>query len=133
MPSLIYVTNLSQYLRPFRKNSLIITLEDAFEVLDDDKYLFDRLTSGTLGFGRSLPEQEELQGRPATAQFLREVLATGRSIDELSNKELNYCYRRGWLQAELELSNKDETELSDKGKTNKYRTVYVFPSRIHQR
>lgn len=76
------------------------------------------MTKGTQGFKRSLPDDDVLQENPQLAKFLREVLVIGRSEDDLeSNEYLDSCYKKGWLQAELV------------GK----KTVYVFPTVIHQR
>ena len=66
-----------------------------------------------------MPRREALQENPAIAQFLREVLASKQSEAKLdSNPALNYCYTKGWLQAEV----------SAEGKT-----IYVFPTKVHER
>jgi hypothetical protein len=45
---------------------------------------------------------EDLKNNPGLGQFLKDVLASGKSIDTLeSNTALNSCYKKGWLQAEL--------------------------------
>jgi hypothetical protein len=66
-----------------------------------------------------LPKKFFLQNEPDTVKFLRQVLLFNQSDDKLEeNATLERCYKRGWLQAEE----------SAEGKT-----VYVFPTRIHQR
>ena len=77
------------------------------------------MENGYGGFNRSLPLVEDLQHNPDLAQFLKDVLASGRSIDTLeSNVSLDRCYKMGWLQAELLANSK---------------RVYVFPSKLHER
>jgi hypothetical protein len=68
-------------------------------------------------------------------QLLRDVLVNGRSVDTIAdNPALKFCYKMGWLQAELEY----QPESYSKVKTSDplllaTRTVYVFPTRIHER
>ena len=77
------------------------------------------MATGLHGFKRSLPKKTAFQSNPALAQFLRTVLVLGKSEDRLeSNEALRLCYKKGWLQAELLAEG---------------RTVYVFPSRLHER
>ena len=99
-PNLMGVANLSQAVRDFRTHSRTITLKAALKVLGNDEYLFSCLANGSSGFSRSLPEKSELKG--PIAQLLQGVLANNKSADTLSNESLNYCYKRGWLQAELD-------------------------------
>ena len=106
-------------MRPFRITRSIISLDAALEYLDNDKDLFNCLSDGSQGFKRSLLKKEELQDNLGLAQFLRKVLVFNRSEDDLkSNPSLNKCYKMGWLQAE---------------QTAEDKTIYVFPTRIHQR
>jgi hypothetical protein len=73
---------------------------------------------GNHGFKRSLPRKEALQDIPGIVQFLRHVLVSGRSEDDIkTNPALEACYHNGWLQAEL---------------IPEGRTVYIFPTKIHQ-
>ena len=61
---------------------------------------------------------------PDIVRLLRDVLVSGRSEDNVeTNPALRECYQNGWLQAELVLddSNPEQT-----------RTVYIFPTKIHQ-
>jgi hypothetical protein len=76
------------------------------------------LIRGNHGFKRSLPKEDALQDIPDIAQFLRDVLVFGRSEDNVdTNSMLEACYHKGWLQAELVPGG---------------RTVYIFPTKIHQ-
>jgi hypothetical protein len=85
----------------------------------DDDSLIRGLDNGSGGFNRSLPQMQDLQRNPDLAQFLKDVLASGKSIDKLeSNISLDCCYKMGWLQAEL---------LADE------KRVYIFPSKLHER
>src|SRR5437667_12562701 len=102
-------------MRPFRKAGFTIPLDTALEFLNDDEELFACLTRGGQPFKRSLPRSEALD--PAVVQFLRGVLAFGRSQDSLEESSpLNTCYRNGWLQAEVSGGRK----------------TYIFPTRLHQ-
>ena len=77
------------------------------------------MATGIHGVKRSLPKRTAFQSNPALAQFLKTVLANGKSEDRLeSNEALRLCYKRGWLQADLLAED---------------RKVYVFPSRLHER
>ncbi len=77
------------------------------------------LAEGPHGFKRSLFHRRHLVEYPLLVQFLRHVLVYGCSDNKPKfNKELNECYRRGWLHAE---------SLSTE------QTVYVFPTKLHQR
>jgi len=77
------------------------------------------LATGPHGFKRSLPKRDALQSNPVLAQFLKEVLVSGKSEDKVeSNEALRLCYKRGWLQAEMLAEG---------------RKAYVFPSKLHER
>jgi hypothetical protein len=65
-----------------------------------------------------LTQERCLARIPDIVQFLRDVLVSGRSEDKVeTNPALRDCYHNGWLQAELVPGD---------------RTVYIFPTRIHQ-
>jgi hypothetical protein len=95
----------------------------------------------TRNFKRSLPTPESLQDIPNVARLLRNVLMNGWSADKLDETPaLNFCYKMGWLQAELvdreELNPEKVATFQKKavlGELLPKRTVYVFPTRIHQR
>ena len=89
----------------------------ALEFLNSDGF-YDSLEIGHHSFKRSLPKKKALKGVPDTVQFLRDVLVSGRSEDNVeTNPALRDCYRNGWLQAELVPEDK---------------TVYIFPTKLHQ-
>ena len=114
-------------MRPLRKTSSKISLDTALQFFNDDETLFTCILGSQRGFARGLPQKKDLQENPDVAKLFREVLAFGRSEDEPElNPQLRACYRRGWFQAEL--ANDMISPLSDEPKT-----VYVFPSMIHQR
>jgi len=103
--------------RPYRKTGAPVSLEVALEFLNSDHF-YGCLTTGSHGFKRSLPKKDVLQRIPDLVQFLRYVLVSGRSEDNIkTNSALRDCYHNGWLQAELVPDD---------------RTVYVFPTKIHQ-
>jgi hypothetical protein len=65
---------------------------------------------------------EVLKNNPDLGQFLKDVLASGRSMDTLeSNTNLESCYKKGWLEAE-------QVPLDENG--DESRRVYVFPGSI---
>jgi hypothetical protein len=91
----------------------------------ETKSFLRSLLHGYGGFDRSLPKIEVLKNNPDLGQFRKDVLASGRSIDTLeSNTNLESCYKKGWLQAEL-------VPLDENG--DESRRVYVFPSKIHEK
>ena len=105
--------------RDFRKNRIPVTIESIISYLNNDQELFQCLTTSSHGFKRSLPRREALQNNPKLSQFLRTMLAAGRSDKELaSDPNLNECYKRGWLQAEI---------------SSEQKTTYIFPTLIHKR
>jgi hypothetical protein len=122
----------SEDIRPFRKGSSIITLDAALLVLGKDTKLVSNLTSHPV-FKRGLPPIEILTERPDVVEALRNVLLYNRikgiwkfNDTQLyqANLSIDYCYRQGWLQAEL----------AETG--NEYggaKTVYIFPSVLHRR
>jgi len=106
-------------LRPFLKASSPISLDTARKFLDDDRLLFTCLLAGKEGFKRSFPKEFALQENPELTELLRKVLTFRWLEDSLeSNRALDTCYKRGWLQAESMGHNK---------------IVYTFPTRIHRR
>jgi hypothetical protein len=103
--------------RPYRKKRSLVSLEVALEFLSSDLF-YDCLIAGNHGFKRCLPKKDTLQKIPDIVQFLRDVLVSGRSEDKVeTNPALKDCYHNGWLQAELVPGDK---------------TVYIFPTKIHQ-
>jgi hypothetical protein len=125
--------------RPFRQARSEIPLDAARKFLNNDETLFTFLQSRN--FQRSLPKIEALQQNPEVTKLLRNVLVEGRSVDKPEeNSSLNFCYKMGWLQAEL--VDQGELEPEEGEATNaeagskilaSKKTVYVFPTRIHQR
>jgi len=121
----------SEHVRQFRKEKREIPLEASWRFLHNDQELFRCLL--TKSFQRSLPKPEILQSRPDVAQLLRKVLLNGSVSGELKKEPaLEFCYKMGWLQAELVLQ-----EGVDLGPLTveflPKRTVYIFPTRMHQR
>ena len=109
----------NQELRPFLKTSSPISLDTARKFLDDDRLLFTCLLAGKEGFKRSFPKEFALQENLELTELLRKVLTFRWLEDSLeSNRALDTCYKRGWLQAESMGHNK---------------IVYTFPTRIHRR
>jgi hypothetical protein len=67
------------------------------------------------------------------AQLLRKVLLNGSVEGELKEEPaLEFCYKMGWLQAELVLQKGFSLGTLPVEFLPK-RTVYSFPTRIHQR
>jgi hypothetical protein len=103
--------------RLYRKKGSQVPLEVALEFLNSPHF-YGCLITGSHGFQRSLPRKDALQRIPDIVQFLRSVLVSGRSEDNIeTNDALKECYHNGWLQAESVSGN---------------RTVYIFPTKIHQ-
>jgi hypothetical protein len=103
--------------RPYRKEGSLVSLEVALEFLNSDDF-YSFLETGSHGFKRSLPKKDTLQRMPDIVQILRYVLVFGRSEDNVeTNPALRNCYHNGWLQAESASGGK---------------TVYIFPTKIHQ-
>jgi hypothetical protein len=119
LPSL-FLTNLdslNQEIRPYRKRCSLVPLEVALEFLNSDQF-YDCLTLGAHGFKWCLPKKDALQRALDITRFLRHVLISGRSEDNVeTNPTLRNCCHIGWLQAEL---------------TSEGKTVYTFPTKIHQ-
>ena len=110
-------------MRPYRKQGSTVSLEAALEYLNSNDF-YHCLTTGSQGFKRSLPMEDALQIIPNIVQFLRDVLVSGRSEDSVeTNPALRECYHNGWLQAELVLKDGDSEQT---------RTIYIFPTKIHQ-
>jgi hypothetical protein len=108
---------------------LTIPIDVALDCMDDDSFIRG-LGNGSGGFNRSLPRMQDLQRNPDLARFLKDVLASGKSIDKLeSNISLDRCYKMGWLQAELFA---DETGWQAELLADEKR-VYIFPSKLHER
>ena len=104
-------------MRPYRKAGSLVPLEVALEFLNSDHF-YDRLATGVYSFTRCLPKKDVFQRTQDIGEFLRNVLVSGRSEDNVDNNlALRDCYHNGWLQAELLPGDK---------------TVYIFPTKIHQ-
>ena len=104
-------------MRRYRKQGSVVPLEVALEFLNSDHF-YGCLITGSHGFKRCLPKKDALQNSPDIVPFLRSVLVSGRSEDNVEmNPALRHCYHNGWLQAEL---------------ASEGRTVYIFPTKIHQ-
>ena len=104
--------------------SKTIPLDTALECMEDESFM-ESLEEGYGGFNRSLLNMEDLQRNPHLGRFLKEVLASGMSIDTLeSNTTLDRCYKKGWLQAALVPRGRN-----DEGS----RRAYVFPSNLHEK
>ncbi|KAI9652428.1 MAG: hypothetical protein M1829_001650 [Trizodia sp. TS-e1964] len=105
-------------IRPFRKQGLYINLANAADYLHSQDF-YKCLLTGSEAYKRSLPRKNDLQNSPRLIKFIQKVLATGQSEDLLEEcEDLAGCYKKGWLQAEL---------------TSEGKTVYVFPTLLHQR
>jgi hypothetical protein len=123
---------MAQDICPFRKGSSVITLDAALLVLGEDTKLVSNLWLNPV-FKRGLPASKFLQERPDVVEALRDVLLYNhvKGTWKLNDKQLyqanlsiDYCYRQGWLQAEL---------AETKDKYGGEETIYVFPSVIHRR
>ncbi|KAL1989237.1 hypothetical protein VTN96DRAFT_3784 [Rasamsonia emersonii] len=123
----------SEDIRQFRKNSSVIPLDIALRVLGEDTNLVSKLVVEP-ALRRGLPPRQFLQRKPGVVEVLRNVLLSSCvegvwEPDEQGNLHqvdecVNICYRQGWLQAEL--APKEDIDGLEK-------TVYVFPSVLHQR
>jgi hypothetical protein len=103
--------------RPYREQGSTVPLKVALEYLNGEDF-YHCLTAGSQGFKRSLPMKDALRTIPNIVQFLRDVLVSGRSEHDINTTPaLKECYQNGWLQAEL---------------LSGGRTVYIFPTKIHQ-
>ncbi|GAD99046.1 predicted protein [Paecilomyces variotii No. 5] len=108
-----------EHAHTLRKEQRMITLDIGLELLNDEDRFLSLIWSGKSGFCRSLPKRTQLQENPTVTRFLRELLVTNRSKDNVDcNDALRECYQRGWVHAE-------EVE-GDK-------PVYVIPSPAHRR
>lgn len=90
---------------------------DALKFIETEKFLKAALDYAK--FSRGLVQKKVLYKMPDLVKFLQTAVARNFvSGDPVPGTPLEFCYRNGWLQAEL---------------YNEDYTVYVFASLLHRR
>lgn len=123
---------LIQEVRELRKAGSEISLDVALDVLGKVSDIVSRLL-GNRVFSRGLPTREFLQEEPGVVDVLKRALVSNNVKGVWEKKspsedpkqvdqDINTCYRKGWLQAEL-----------SPGCNQPQDTVYVFASVLHRR
>lgn len=121
-----------QKLRHLRKASSVIDLKVALDILGQD--LIPTLVQNAT-FGRGLPPRDFLKRNLKVANVLQDVLLNGSVTGVWGPKQgrlhqtdgaVNACYHRGWVQAELAPTERDEDYDLEK-------TIFIFPSDLHKR
>lgn len=87
---------------PERQDVDVITLDKIRMTLEDDKKLFQHLTKTSAG--RSLPSRDVQDGGiyPGIVSVLLDILRDGSITFDLTNAQIQLCFRNSWVHAELD-------------------------------